>query len=104
MDRNLRELCVGDPSLPRRIKAMIEAYYGRVKAYDAALAAGGDALAQTIARNVYNAAEATPAAQAMAHYALRVQQALAAMAEADLLAGRVAFPPAAAPARSGGQG
>jgi cytochrome b pre-mRNA-processing protein 3 len=104
MDRNLRELGVGDPSLPRRIKAMIEAYYGRVKAYDAALAAGGDALAQTIARNVYNAAEATPAAQAMAHYALRVQQALAAMAEADLLAGRVAFPPAAAPARSGGQG
>src|SRR5687767_10591046 len=35
MDRNLRELGVGDPSLPRRIKAMLEAYYGRIKAYDA---------------------------------------------------------------------
>ena len=104
MDRNLRELGVGDPSLPRRVKAMIEAYYGRVKAYDATFAAGGNALAATIARNVYNAAEPAPAAQAMADYARRVQQAIQAMPEADLLAGRVAFPPAAGPARSGGQG
>lgn len=101
MDRNLRELGVGDPSLPRRVKAMIEAYYGRVKAYDAAFAAGGDALAATIARNVHNAAEASPAARAMADYARRVQQAIEAAPETDLLAGRAAFPPVA---RSGGRG
>jgi cytochrome b pre-mRNA-processing protein 3 len=103
MDRNLRELGVGDPSLPRRIKAMIEAYYGRIKAYDAAFGAGGDALAETIARNVYNA-EVSPAAHAMADYARRAQQAIDAAPEAELLAGRIAFPPAAAPARSGGRG
>ena len=105
MDRNLRELGVGDPSLPRRVKAMIEAYFGRIKAYDAAFAAGGDALAATIARNVYNAAEVSPAAVAMAAYARRAQQAIDAAPGADLLAGRVAFPPAAAEAaRSGGRG
>lgn len=97
MDRNLRELGVGDPSVPRRVKAMIEAYYGRIKAYDAAFAAGGDALAQTIARNVYNAAEISPAARSMAAYARRAQQAIGAAPAAALLAGRTAFPSAAVP-------
>ena len=95
MDRNLRELGVGDPSLPRRIKAMIEAYYGRIKAYEAAFAAGGDALADTLARNVYNAAETSGAAWAMADYARRAQQAVDAAPEAELLSGRIAFPPVA---------
>jgi cytochrome b pre-mRNA-processing protein 3 len=101
MDRNLRELGVSDPSLPRRIRAMIEAYYGRIKAYDAALDAGGDALAVTIARNVYNAGAISPPAQAMAAYALRVKAALEAAREAELMAGRIEFPSVeAAPARS----
>lgn len=98
MDRNLRELGVGDPSLPRRIKAMVQAYYGRIAAYEAAVAEGGDALARTIARNVYNTAEVTAAAEGMADYARRAQQAIDAAPAAELLAGRVAFPPAA-PAR-----
>jgi cytochrome b pre-mRNA-processing protein 3 len=105
MDRNLRELGVGDPSVPRRIKAMIEAYYGRIKAYDAAFGAGGDALAGTIARNVYNAADVSDTAEAMAAYARRAQESIDAAPEAELLTGRVACPPVAAePARSGGQG
>lgn len=105
MDRNLREMGVGDPSLPRRIKAMIEAYYGRIKAYETAFAAGGDALADTIARNIYNAGETSPAATAMAAYARRAQQAIDAAPAAELLAGRAPFPPvAAAAARGAGQG
>ncbi len=96
MDRNLRELGVGDPSVPRRVKAMIQAYYGRGKAYDAALAAGELALAATIARNVYNIAEPSPQAEALAAYARRAQDALDAAPPAELLAGRIAFPPAAA--------
>lgn len=97
MDRNLREMGVGDPSIPRRIRAMIEAYYGRVKAYDAALSAdggtdGGTALATALARNVYNAGAETPAAR-LADYVRRAATALA--AEPDLAAGRVEFPPPA---------
>lgn len=98
MDRNLREMGVGDPSVPKRIKAMIQAYYGRIKAYDAALSAGGGALLQAIARNVYNAAPETgatpsPGAPALADYVRSAAAALEAADPAALLAGRVAFPP-----------
>ena len=91
MDRNLRELGVGDPSLPRRIKAMLEAYYGRIKAYEAAFAEGG--LAKAIARNVYND-EAAPGAAPLAHYALAAAERLEAAMPGELMAGRAPFPPA----------
>lgn len=93
MDRNLRELGVGDPSMPRRIKAMLEAYYGRIKAYEAAFAEGGAALAKAIARNVYND-EAAPGAAPLAHYALAAATGLEAALPAELLAGSAPFPPA----------
>jgi len=93
MERNLRELGVGDPSLPRRIKAMLEAYFGRTKAYDAALAAGAGALAATIARNVYAAADVPPGAAALADYMRRAATALDAADAGSLMAGEAAFPP-----------
>ena len=37
MDRSLRELGVGYQAVPKRIKKMGEAFYGRISAYDAAL-------------------------------------------------------------------
>ncbi|MGH7002307.1 MAG: ubiquinol-cytochrome C chaperone family protein [Alphaproteobacteria bacterium] len=97
MDRNLREMGVGDPSVPRRIRAMIEAYYGRVKAYETALAVGGEALSRTIARNVYNASPEAGApwpdgAAALADYVRRAVAALDAADRAALVAGHVAFP------------
>ena len=95
MDRNLRELGVGDPSMPRRIKAMIEAYYGRTKAYDAALAGGREALAAAVARNVYNAAAAGPEALALADYVFAAARAVEAAPAETLLAGRAEFPPVA---------
>ncbi len=94
MDRNLRELGVGDPSMPRRIKTMLEAYFGRIKAYDAAFAQGGGALAQAIARNVYNAAApgaAAPGAVALADYVQRAAAALDAADAETLMKGEVAF-------------
>ncbi|HEY7610898.1 MAG TPA: ubiquinol-cytochrome C chaperone family protein [Alphaproteobacteria bacterium] len=93
MDRNLRELGVGDPSLPRRIRAMIEAYYGRTKAYDAAIVQGREALAGAIARNVCNAETPGAEALALADYVLRVARAAEAQPDEALLAGRVDFPP-----------
>jgi len=97
MDRNLREMGVGDPSVPRRIRAMVEAYYGRVKAYEAALAAGGAALAEAIARNVYGrppeAGTSPPSgAAALAEYARATAAALDAADAAALVNGSWAFP------------
>ena len=37
MERNLREMGVGDLSVGKQVKKMAAAYYGRVKAYDEAL-------------------------------------------------------------------
>jgi cytochrome b pre-mRNA-processing protein 3 len=52
MDDNLREMGVGDLTVPKRMQEFGEAFYGRTTAYDAALASGGDALAAAIGRNV----------------------------------------------------
>lgn len=53
MDDNLREMGVGDLTVPKKMQAFGEAFYGRSKAYDAAL---GDraALADAVARNILN--------------------------------------------------
>ena len=53
MDRSLREMGVGDLSVGKKVKAMAEAYYGRSRAYDLALAGEDGALAQTLKRNVF---------------------------------------------------
>src|ERR1700757_4932293 len=41
MDHNLREMGVGDLSVPKEMQRMGEAFYGRAQAYRAALAAPG---------------------------------------------------------------
>jgi cytochrome b pre-mRNA-processing protein 3 len=67
MDANLREMGVGDLSVPKRMQAFGEAFYGRSKAYDAALAAGSEALAQALCRNVLNG-EGMENARRLANY------------------------------------
>lgn len=54
MDANLREMGVGDMTVPKRMQAFGEAFYGRSVAYDAALAEGHDALARALDKNVFN--------------------------------------------------
>jgi cytochrome b pre-mRNA-processing protein 3 len=54
MEHNLRELGVSDLAVPRKMRYIGEAFYGRLAAYDKA--AGDDsALEATLARNVYGA-------------------------------------------------
>jgi cytochrome b pre-mRNA-processing protein 3 len=49
----LREMGVGDTSVPKRMKVLLEAFLGRSAAYDKALTEGGPALAAALSRNVY---------------------------------------------------
>src|SRR6185369_3345947 len=93
MDHNLREMGISDPGLPRQMQKVGEAFYGRAQAYDAALAESGEALAQTLARNVY--AEATGSRIAAARLAAYVRQAverLDAQPLEELARGMVRFP------------
>ena len=54
MDANLREMGVGDLSVPKRMKAFGEAFYGRSAAYHRALADGCETLAEALNKNIYS--------------------------------------------------
>jgi cytochrome b pre-mRNA-processing protein 3 len=54
MDDNLRELGVGDLTVPKRMRAFGEAFYGRASAYDMALAEGREAFARALCKNILN--------------------------------------------------
>ena len=63
MDHNLREMGVGDLKVPKEMRRMGEAFYGRSQAYRAAWAATDDgALAEALERNIYGGAPAAAAA------------------------------------------
>jgi cytochrome b pre-mRNA-processing protein 3 len=75
----LRELGVGDLTVPKRMQKFGEAFYGRSAAYDAALAAGGEPLAQALCRNVLDGRDLAQARQLAAY----VDAAVAALAGLD---------------------
>lgn len=70
MDGSLRELGIADVRVPKKIKAMGEAFYGRADSYMKALEAGEmDALAEAIGRNLFPDEKKVPAgAAALARY------------------------------------
>ena len=68
MDDNLREMGVGDLTVPKRMKAFGEAFYGRAAAYDLALNAGEGPLAQALCKNILNG-EGIENARRLARYA-----------------------------------
>jgi cytochrome b pre-mRNA-processing protein 3 len=93
VEHSIRELGVGDMGVPKRMKKLARMFYGRVGAYDAALA-GDDtaALAAALARNVRPDAESWPQAADLAGYALAARDALALQSVDGFVAGRLAFP------------
>jgi cytochrome b pre-mRNA-processing protein 3 len=91
MDDNLREMGVGDQTVPKRMREFGEAFYGRTTAYDMALTEGREALAQALCKNVLNG-EKIEQARTLAAYAESAAADLAQLDETTLLAGRFAFP------------
>ena len=91
MDDNLREMGVGDQTVPKRMREFGEAFYGRTAAYDMALTEGTDALAGAICRNVLNGEKMEKARK----IALYIEAAIAGLAELDdaaLIGGGWQFP------------
>jgi cytochrome b pre-mRNA-processing protein 3 len=91
MDANLREMGVGDLTVPKRMQAFGEAFYGRAAAYDAALATGDEALARALCKNVLNS-EGMENARALAAYAKLVMGRLQSVDDTALLAAAWTFP------------
>jgi cytochrome b pre-mRNA-processing protein 3 len=93
MDHNLREMGVGDLSVPKKMKRLAEAFYGRQRAYEDAFSAGNPAevlarLAAAVARNL---APGDDPAIRLARYAQRTAARLDAIEDAALWGGRLAF-------------
>ena len=92
MDHNLREMGVGDLAVPKQMRRVGEAFYGRAQAYRAALAGGSpDALAAALALNIYGGS-ASPEAARLAAYMREAVRALSAQDSASLAAGQLSFP------------
>lgn len=92
LDHALRELGVGDLSVGKRMRKLGEAFYGRIRSYEAALAALPDRteLEALVARTVYaDAADARPGP--LADYLVRQRAALAEQPLDGLCAGRIAW-------------
>ena len=94
MDANLREMGVGDLTVPKRMQAFGEAFYGRAKAYDIALPSGREQLARALCKNVLNG-EGMEKAQRLATYVETATAGLAGLDEAALLGAEWTFPPPA---------
>jgi cytochrome b pre-mRNA-processing protein 3 len=91
MDANLREMGVGDLTVPKRMQAFGEAFYGRAAAYDAAFDAGGDAPAKALCKNILNG-EGMENARRLATYAQTVMAHLDGLDDLAFHAARWTFP------------
>ena len=93
MDDNLREMGVSDVGVPRTMRRLAEAFYGRARAYEAALAAEDDeALVAALTRNVYADGAAPVAAAALAAYVRTAARMLADADDMALARGEARFP------------
>src|SRR5579871_4250077 len=91
MDDNLREMGVGDLTVPKRMQAFGEAFYGRTAAYDLALADGEEPLAQALCKNILNG-QGIENARQLAAYAEATIAILAGLGKAPLLDAAWKFP------------
>lgn len=91
MDRSLREMGVGDLSVPKRMKHLAEAYYGRAAAYGASLDAGdSEALGNAVRRNLLGGADG--ATEEIAAYLLEAAAAIQSLPPTAFAAGRLPWP------------
>ena len=94
VDHSIRELGVGDVSVPKRMKKFAGMFYGRLESYAAALdAADGDALSQALARNFHpDGAGSAPDMRPLADYLARVEADFAGQDETRIETGTLVVP------------
>jgi cytochrome b pre-mRNA-processing protein 3 len=94
MDRSLRDMGVGDLSIPKRVKKMASLFYGLLARVEEALSAGEagalktSALEAVLIRNIYSG-EAVAGAALLAAYVIAESARLAGQPVEAILAGRI---------------
>ena len=94
MDRNLREMGVGDLSVGKQVRKLAEGFFGRAGAYETALSGGDDALHEVLRRNLY--AEQGPDTETLSAVSDYIRRCVSALAEQDVEAltrGEIRFAP-----------
>jgi cytochrome b pre-mRNA-processing protein 3 len=92
MDLSLREMGVGDVGVGKRVKAMLQGFYGRLAAYEEALEQGEKSLENALERNLYGTTEADKASvQYMSNYLIRQIQYLKEQDIAQIMSGKIKF-------------
>jgi cytochrome b pre-mRNA-processing protein 3 len=78
LDSALREIGIGDVSVPKKVKKLGQAFYGRAEAYEAALAEDAEPgeLEKALARNVIDRPDEPYQATALAQHVRKVANAL----------------------------
>jgi len=98
MDDNLREMGISDQGIPKHMQRVGEAFYGRARAYDAALddadeGAQDGALVEALRRNVYAEGSDSPdAASRLAAYVRQAVVMLSGQAPERIADGEIRFP------------
>lgn len=93
IDHSLREIGIGDMGIPRRMKKLAQMFYGRARAYGAALEAGDrENLAAALKRNVMPERSVWEEARPLADYVFEANELLAAQPLAGILSGAIRFP------------
>lgn len=89
LDRALRELGVGDTSVPKRKKRLVHGYYGQLAAFVPAIDIGDrDRLISAVAERFYDGVTGAPAKH-MANYAMRSASRLAGLSFSEISRGRL---------------
>ena len=94
LDRALREMGIGDMAVPRRMKKLAGAIYGRFSAYDAAFKSEtSEDMCETLRRNI-DLADGSRGVIALADYVRSADDTLTRRFDVKMaLAGRIDFPP-----------
>lgn len=92
MDRSLREMGVGDLSVPKKMKTIGQSFYGRYQAYTHA--GDRDDLAGAIRRNLFTGDGPQDVCRALADYFGALQDVLGELSDADIEAARIPWPSA----------
>ena len=96
MDRNLREMGVGDLSVGKHMKKLASHYFGRIGAYEGGLEGDEDILRKALSRNLYATTDPAPhQVDAMAKYVLESVSALQLQPHSSFADGAFEFAPIA---------
>ncbi|NKJ97715.1 ubiquinol-cytochrome C chaperone [Rhizobium leguminosarum bv. viciae] len=93
IDYSIRELGIGDNSVPKRMKKLAGMFYGRLEAYSKAMDIGdAEALAVALQRNIYPETSAPADMTGLAGWMMAAESHLSAVPEEVITTGSVTLP------------